>query len=330
MRPRCKVQIGKLVFESVISIETRKSFRTFTDTAIVKLPKKLSFRSNGKVDTAYEPQKTIRDYIKTGDVVTIYLGYDGKLVKTFEGYVARGLEPSVPIVIDIEDEMWKLKRKRVSISFKKASLKNIITAIAPDYELEIFDIDNLGSFSMKNTTAVKVLAELKKRYGLYSFFIGKKLIVGRPFSSDIVRNLPIKLYDFKKNVIISSLKYRLSKDIRLNVKAISILPNNTKHEVDLGDADGDNRTLHFFDLNPTELKKIAKRMLDRFKVDGYEGDITSFGFPIVVPGQRVKIVDDGYEKRNSEHYAEEVVERFDKGYRRIVSIGKLIVDEPDN
>lgn len=323
MIPRCKVQIGKIVFESVHSIEIKKSFKTFTDTAEVQIPKNLCFRSNGAIDTAYEPYKTIRDYIKAGDAVTIWLGYDDKLLKTFEGYVARDLEPSVPIKIFIEDEMWQLKRKEVSVSLKDASLEQIVKTIAPDYEVEVLDAQ-VGNFSFKNTTAAKVLAELKKRYGLYSFFIGKKLIVGKPYTNTEVLNLTKKVYDFQHNVIKSSLKYRSAEDVKLKVKAISINPDNTKHEIKLGDTGGDTRTLHYFDKSPTELRKLAKRDLEKFKVEGYEGTITSFGFPIVVPGQKVQIKDTGYEKRNSDHYAVEVVETIGFGYRRVVTLGKKV------
>ncbi len=321
---RVKVQIGNLVFNSVDSVERHKSIHKFTETATIKLPKKMRFRSNGTPTTMYEPSKTVKDYIKVNDKVTIWMGYDQHLLKRFEGYVARGVEPSIPVVIECEDEMFQLKRKQVSVSLENATIKEIIKTIAPGYEADVLDAE-IGAFSEKNTTAVKILQILKKRFGLYSFFIGKKLIVGKPYTNTEVVDLPVKTFDFSKNIIKSDLKFKSAEDVKLKVKAISIQPDNTKLEVEVGDADGDLRTLHYFDI-PTkaELKKLATIDLDKFKVDAYEGTITGFGFPIVEPGQKIRIVDNGYDKRDSQHYTEEITETIDRGYRLKQKVGRQV------
>lgn len=321
---RVKVQIGTMVFNSVESVERRKSIHNFTETATIKLPYKVRFMSNGTPTSMYEPTKTVKDYIKVGDKVTIWMGYDQHLLKRFEGYVARGVEPSIPVVIECEDEMFQLKRKEVSVSLENASIKKIIEAIAPGYEIDVLDAE-IGAFSEKNTTAVKVLQILKKRFGLNSFFIGKKLIVGKPYTNTEVIDLPIKTFDFAKNIIKSDLKFKSAADVRLKVKAISINPDNSKMEVEVGDADGDVRTLHYFDIpNKVELKKLATIDLEKFKVDAYEGTITGFGFPTVEPGQRIRIVDTGYDKRDSQHYTEEITESIDKGYRLNQKVGRKV------
>jgi hypothetical protein len=320
---RVKVQIGTLVFNSVESVARHKSIYKFTETATIKLPKKLRFKSNGTSTSMYEPHKTVQDYIKVGDKVTIWMGYDQHLLKRFEGYVSL-VEPSIPVVIECEDEMFQLKRKGVSVSLENASIKKIIETIAPGYELDVLDAE-IGDFSEKNTTAVKILQILKKRYGLYSFFIGKKLIVGKPYTNTEVIDLPLKTFDFAKNIIKSDLKFKSADDVKLKVKAISINPDNTKMEVEVGDLDGDVRTLHYFDIpNKTELRKLAINDLEKFKISGYEGTITGFGFPIVSPGQRIRIVDTGYDKRDSEHYCEEITESIDKGFRLKQKVGRKV------
>lgn len=321
---RVKVQIDNMTFNMVHSVKRKKSIKKFTGTATIKLPKKLRFVSNGRPDSAYEPSKTVKDYIKVGQKVTIWMGYDQHLIKRFEGYVSRGVEPSVPVVVECEDEMWQLKQKAASVSLKDTSIKKIIETIAPGYDSEVLDA-NIGDFSMKNTTAAKVLFELKKRYGLRSYFIGKTLIVGKPYTNSKVLQLEKKTYEFGRNVIESSLKFRSKDDQKIQIKAISINPDNTKTEVTIGDKDGATRTLHFFDKKKAELKKLATLHLDRFKVEGYEGDITSFGFPILEIGQKLAIIDKGYDKRNSDHYVEEIEEWIDNGYRQKPTIGKKVV-----
>ena len=250
------------------------------------------------------------------------MGYDQHLFKRFEGYVSRGIQPSVPLVISCEDEMFNLKRKEVNVSIENASIKKIVEAIAPGYELDVLDAE-VGSFSEKKTTAVKVLQILRKRYGLYSFFIDKKLIVGKPFTNTEVIDLPIKTFDFAKNIISDDLTYRAAEDVKIKVKAISINSDNTKLETQVGDVDGDVRTLHYFDIPTiTELKKLAIIDLEKFKIDGYEGSITGFGFPTVKLGQKIRIIDKGYDKRDSTHFVEEITESIDKGYRLKQKIGK--------
>lgn len=320
---RVKVQIGSLVFNSVESVMRHKSIYKFTETATIKLPKKIRFKSNGRSTSMYAPTKTIKDYIKTGDKVIISMGYDQFLLKRFEGYVV-SIEPSIPIVIECEDEMYKLKRKEVNVSMENASIKKIVEAIAPEYKLDVLDAE-IGSFSEKKTTAVKVLQILKKRYGLYSFFIDKKLIVGKPYTNTEINDLPVKSFDFAKNIISSNLKYKSADDVKLKVKAVSINPDNTKIEAEVGDVGGDVRTFHYFDI-PTieELKKIATIDLEKFKIDGYEGAIVGFGFPIVEPGQKIRITDTGYEKRDSIHYVEEITESIDKGYRLKQKVGRKV------
>lgn len=320
---RARIEIGDMVFTALASYTRKKSIKKYTETAEIELPKKIRFVSSGQPNSMYEPFKTANDYIKVGTPVTIYLGYDDVLLKRFEGYVSEGIEPSIPIVVKCEDEMWQLKRKKVSVSLQDTSISAIVKEIAGDYDTDVLDAD-IGDFSMKNTTAVKVLQELKKRFGVYSYFIGKTLIVGKPFTNKIVNALPTKSFQFAENIIDSSLKFRSAEDVKLKVKAVSIKPDNSKIEVTVGDIDGDERTLHYFDLSKTELQKRAERDLDKFQVDGYEGSITSFGFPTVEIGQKVNIIDTSYDKRNSTHYTEEIEETVKTGFRLKTTVGRKV------
>jgi hypothetical protein len=323
MLVRVKVEIGKLVFNSVVSVERRKDLNRFTETAIIELPKKLRFKSNGSTDSIYDPKKRIEDYIKVGDKVSIWMGYDQHLLKRFEGYVSQSVQNKIPLTVECECEMWKLKRQNTNVSIENTSIKQIVQTIAPDYEIDVLDAE-IGAFSMKNTTPVKVLAELKKRYGLYSYFVNKTLVVGKPFTNKEVINLPMKVFDFSKHIISHNLEYKEVEDIKIKIKAISINPDNSKIEVIVGDKNGGIRTLHFFDKKESELKKLATSYLDKFKVSGYTGSFTNFGFPILEVGQRLRIFDP-YNNQSSEHYATEIIESIKNGYRLKVTIGKRVL-----
>lgn len=320
---RVRIEIDTMVFKAVASVTRKKSIKNFTETATIEFPNKIRFVSNGKADSMYQPFKTANDYIKVGMPVTIFMGYDNVLLKRFSGYVSEGVEPSLPLVVKCEDEMWQLKRKKVSVSLEDTSIQNIIDTVAGEYANDVLDA-MVGDFSMKNTTAVKVLQELKKRFGVYSYFIGDTLIVGKPYTNKKVIDAPTKTFQFGKNIIESNLKYRSKADVQLRVKGVSIQPDNSKIEVTEGDDGGDERTLHYFDLSKSELQMAVKRDLDRFRVDGYEGSITSFGFPVVEIGQKVAIIDTTYDKRNSTHYADEIEETVKTGYRLKTTVARNV------
>jgi phosphosulfolactate synthase (CoM biosynthesis protein A) len=320
---RVRIEIDTMVFKAVASVTRKKSIKNFTETATIEFPKKIRFVSNGKPDSMYQPFKTANDYIKVGMPVTIYMGYDNVLLKRFSGYVSEGVEPSLPPVVKCEDEMWQLKRKKVSVSLQDTTIQEIVDTISSGFASDVLDAA-VGDFSMKNTTAVKVLQELKKRFGVYSYFIGDTLIVGKPYTNKKVIDLKTRTFQFGKNIIESNLKYRSKDEVQLRVKGVSIQPDNSKIEVTEGDDDGDERTLHYFDLSKSELQMAVKRDLDKFRVDGYEGSITSFGFPVVEIGQKVAIIDTSYDKRNSTHYADEIEETVKTGYRLKTTVGRKV------
>ncbi len=320
MLVRVRVEIGKLVFTAVNHVEVNSNIKAFTKTATIKLPKRIRFKSNGKETSTFNPNKTIQDYIKPGDPVTIYMGYGQYLKKEFEGYISSGIEPAVPLVLHCECEMWQLKRKTVNVSIENATIKQVIKAIAPEYKTDVLDAE-IGDFSMKNTTAVKVLNELRKRYGVLSYFIDKTLIVGKPYTNKKVINTAPKTYKYTHNIISDTLKYVSPDDYKIQVKAISIMPDNSKIEITVGDKTGDMRTLHFFDKTKQELERLANEHIKLFKSKGYEGTVTSFGFPILNIGNKVQIIDNSYEKRNSTHLVDAVKVWIGDGYRREITIG---------
>src|SRR5689334_14079675 len=101
-------QDGNLKFKfsnQVHSIEVVSSWKALTQTAVVRLPRFKRLLTNE--DEQYK--------IVTGDAITISCGYNGNLVKEFEGYVS-DISPITPLKLKCEDEMWKLKQQTVNMS----------------------------------------------------------------------------------------------------------------------------------------------------------------------------------------------------------------------
>src|SRR5690606_3795857 len=185
----CKIKIGKLIFYSFNSVNIKRSWRTLTDTAVITLPKRLHYYEGKKL----KPIESIRDRIKTGDKVVIELGYNRVLVKEFEGYVARSPQPTLPVQIECEDEMWQMKRREVSVSIPDATVEQILRAAAPGYEVNAID-ELYGDFSQLQTTPAKVFAELKRTSGIYVFFRNGVLTAGKVYTDE---NLPTVVANFK-------------------------------------------------------------------------------------------------------------------------------------
>lgn len=320
-----EIKIGKLTFTAGSEINIRKSWKNFTDTATIKLPKAIYYKDEtGQV----LPVKHIGDFIKVGDPVEIKLGYNQQLFTEFKGYVSRSPRINVPYEIICEDEMWQLKRKEVNVSIKNATVKDIIQAVAPGYELDCID-EVYGNFSMKQTTAVKVFNELQEKAGIYTFFRDGRLVCGKIYTDEkLSTRQPV--FEYCENIIEHNLQYIYPDEAKVKVYAKSI---NKKGEVvtyEAGEEGGDIE--HWIDRDGLSKEELKKRTDNRFKNlktrGGYKGSITSFGWPRVEHGQVVQVIDKKYEERNTKNYVDEVEIGFSagNGYKRTVNIGKTYRD----
>lgn len=309
------ITIGALEFDFVIDIKIVKTWKQLTQTAILKFPRNIVVRTSGDDYS----NKSLNEVIKKGDAVTIKLGYGANMQTEFTGYVAY-LKPNTPIEIQCEDEMWKLKQTTVKKSWKSVNLKTLVAEIAPDYQVNVLDIE-LGSFVINEATPAKVLNELKESYGLTSFFKDGVLNVGFPYA---VENDRIK-YHFQGNIREDkiNLEYKNADDIKLKVKAISILPSNKKIEVEIGDETGETRTMTYYNIkSESELKKIANAEIDKLKVDGFSGHFGAYGVPYADHGDVAELVDKRNDKAG-DHFIDKVVIDFGQsGFIRSLYIGK--------
>lgn len=321
----CKISIGKLIFESISEVDGEKTWRKYTGTANIKFPKAVEYR----VGNMTFPIDSLKELIKTGDSVKIELGYNRVLVTEFEGYVSQ-IQPTIPIEINCEDEMFKMKRNNVSINIEDATVRQILEAAAPGYEIDCVD-ELYGDFSYVNTTSAKVFEELRKKAGLYTFFRGKRLVCGLQYSDTKVSEV-IPNFVFGKNVIDNSLVYKSPEDCNVKIYGRSIQRDGSVITYDIGNEGGDIVRMNYeTEISKKELEQIVKRRYDNAKTQGgYAGDITSYGFPFVEHGQRVRIYDPGiYEKRDTTNFVDEVKfsASLSSGYRRTCVIGKYATDK---
>ena len=320
----CTVQIGNISFDAAHEIEIMSDWREMTDKATIKIAKRIFVKGADLIN------KPIGTLIKAGDPVVIKLGYDGNLKTEFVGYVARSPLPTAPLEIQCEDEMWKLKRLTVlTKTFASGTVKDLIKYIAPGYKSEVLDSTLGPNYLVKTGTAAGALIELERVFGLKSFFrmVNEQpvLIVGKPYGSDDLLTEKPEVYHLQKNVKENSLQYKTADDIRIRIKAISKIIDGKDHKVEVGDPDGDVRTLHYYGLTLAEITKKANAALKTFKVDGYQGEIAGFGLPNKIRhGMQVEIIDESYENRTDEvkYHVDAVQCRWGvNGYEIFATIG---------
>lgn len=306
----CHIIIGSLEFDYVHSVEIESSWKAFTDKCKISLPKNLYLRD-----------KALDEIIKPGQAVSVRLGYDYEFAYEFTGYVARSPQMTIPFVVDCEDNMWLLKQGTVSKSWASVSLKEVLKEIIPaQFTIDSVDAD-LGPFRINKATPAKVLEKLKETYGLYSYFKGNTLYVGkvRMGGKRVVK------YHFQKNIISHSLEWKKKDEVQLKVKAISMLDDNSKLEVEVGETEGDaeEHTLHFYNIrSKPELEKRATAEMEKLRYDGFRGSFESFGSPYLEHNDIATLQDDEYPEMNGNYYVDKVQVKFGmEGFRRTIELG---------
>lgn len=267
---RSVVTIGDMVFENQInSVEIYSSWKNLTQTATIKIP---------RFEQLLDPNKS--EYkIKVKQPVKIELGYDDELVTEYEGYVSE-VSPMIPIEVRCEDESYMLKETEVTQSWRSIELKDLLKYLVPDVELTDVPAVTLAPFRLNSVSKFQALQKLKDEYLLTIYFRGKKMFAGFPYYEKGVEDV---VFDFQENVPMADalkLDYKLAEDVKVKVKAVSMMPDNTKIEVEVGDDGGDCVTKHFYNIRDTaELNRLAKQAIQELKYDGYRGSLTTFGFP---------------------------------------------------
>lgn len=231
----------------VSSVEITRDTEKLTDECKVTLPKRIKWDGEAQIP------------VKRGDSIKVWTGYGEDMELAFAGYV-RSVGIKTPIVLTCEDEMFKLKQ----MACTKKAYKNVnLGTLLKDQGLEnvkVFGEQNLGQFRVTDDTVAALLGRLQDS-GIRSFYRYEDgtpvLYCGVLFERD---TQPSQVFATGVNIISdSSLEQQLAANIRLCIKAVSIMPDNKKIKVEVGDKDGEKRTIHTYNKTESELKAWADR-----------------------------------------------------------------------
>lgn len=295
----------------VSSVEITRDTEKLTDECKITLPKRLKWDGQAQIP------------VKRGDSVKVWTGYGDSLELSFVGYV-RSVSVKTPVVLTCEDEMFQLKQKACT---KKAYKSVTLETLLKDQGLssvKVFGEQALGQFRVTDETVAALLGRLQDS-GIRSFYRYENgspvLYCGVIFERD---TKPSQVFATGLNIINdSNLEQQQAENIRLHVKAVSIMPDNKKIKVEVGDADGERRTLHTYNKTESELKAWAEQEIKRLKVDGLTGSFTTFGYKPVDKLDAVGIKIDG-NKMGVYQVKKNVVKFGTNGYRQEITLGMRV------
>jgi hypothetical protein len=328
LRPWIKIKIGEETLSYVTTGEISSTWKKFTDTAVLTIPKKAI--KDGK--TIYISNANV---FKKGQFATISIGYFPKMEVVFQGYLTK-IIPAENVTLEFEDPSWILKQTNLTVSYKKITLEGLlknclelaISKASPDIKkaLKMIKINAVEAeffaFRLTNVNIVQVLDELKSTYALTSFFRNQTLNVGLAYNGGGKKHV----FEFEENIISNDLEYRSEADVRIKVKVVSMLENNNKIEVEVGDSDGEQRTIFAYNVtSEKELKAIGEREKERLKYEGFFGTLTTFIFDLVRHGDEIELINKKQPEQNGIYYAEEVRPTFGvDGYFQTITLGVKI------
>ena len=295
----------------VTSVEITRDTEKLTDECKITLPKRIKWDGEAQIP------------VKRGDSIKVWTGYGEDLELAFAGYV-RSVGIKTPIVLTCEDEMFKLKQMPcVKKAYKTVTLETLLKDQGLD-GVKVFGEQNLGQFRVTDDTVAALLGRLQDS-GIRSFYRyedGKPVLYcGVIFERD---TKPSQVFATGVNIISdSSLEQQLAANIRLCVKAVSIMPNNKKIKVEVGDKDGEHRTLHTYNKSESELKAWAEQEIKRLKVDGLKGSFTTFGYRLVDKLDAIGIKIDG-NKMGVYQVQKNVIKYGTGGYRQEITLGQRV------
>ncbi len=318
----CKVTIEQsaktLSFTALNHCEIEKSIYILGSKAKIKIPASARLIIQGRPTDSVQTAKQFA----RGDKISICLGYNDDLQEEFNGFIYR-INYITPLEIECEGYEFLLRSALDKKTWASTNLKQVVEYICNVKGITLSD--KVPDVQMTNyviptgKSRLEALQELKEKYGLTAYFVDNCLYIGLAYTPD----LGSVKYTIGVNTIKDDqLKYRYGDDVQLKIKAIGINKDNTKLEAEVGDHDGQLRTLFFYNITSKEaLKKLANQEIQKYKYSGYEGKITGFLQPYCQPGMKVILSDPKYSEKSGTFYIISTRVEFGRsGARRIVEI----------
>jgi hypothetical protein len=332
LKLNCNIKIsGKdnkdISFDYVNQIEVKTSCKNLTDTATVKVPKKMQWK-----------EKPLTDFIERGNEISIHAGYDDDVKMLFKGYLT-SIENNYPMTLKCENEMWLFKK--ITVPAEKIEKFDFKTYIEKYGKVKVNVAENLsfGSMDIKEEMSLSQALDLIMQtypYVLGYFQDGEFWAILNTDQWNKASKPTV--FSPSRNIISDNLKYTRADDVKIGIKAVSILQNNSRLEAYSPSQAFANKKIkdgweqrQFFCpecKTQTELQSYADKMAAEFVTDSMSGSFTAFGTPFVRKGEAVELRDADRKERDGKRFIIDAVDySFGAGgFRQIITLGQSIIN----
>lgn len=282
----------------------------------------MALKKNGDEYDRIETGKKLTEGMK----VEIKTGYNGLNLTRFKGFIRR-INYTVPLALDCEGYSYQLRKiLDFTKAYKNTTVRLILEDLTKGTDIKLSDsIPNIpiDKATFKNVTGIQVLEWFKEKCLLTVYFNFDTLYVGalalEPKASqtfrlgwNVIKDSDLKFNDDKEFV-----------DVRLTIE--SRAKNGIKQKEYAGNVGSQEKVYRTSIKDKKTQQDIATRLRLEVVNRGYEGSITAFLMPYVVPGDTAIIDDTKYPQRVGRYFITGVQGSFDRsGGRQKIKIGNKL------
>lgn len=297
------IQIGTWKVGILDSVEIRRSVETLADTAVIKLPA-----------AEYNRALEVEDRIHRGDAVSIRLGYaELGIMDEFSGFVQRIGTDNGMITIECEDSLFRFRKSLKDAQHNDISLEQLLSTVIAEigggYAVNSTYSWRYSKFVISSATAFDVLKKVQEESGADIYLEGGTLHVhapGEKIGKDVY-------YDFSRNVQKCDLKYCRAEDRKVRVVVKALLPDGKVKEIETGATGGTKVEVKCASSDEKSMRERGAAEVKRRSFDGYDGSITTWLVPGIVPGDAAVLHDRDYDYKDGRYFVRSVTTTFGSG-----------------
>lgn len=306
------ITVGDCRLGMVGKVEIHKSVELLADTALITLP-----------GAEYNKALDVESRIHRGDRVVIILGYtEIGMQEEFRGWVQRISTDNGEITLECEDDLFKFRVAVPDEEMKDVPLdtllRKVISGIGGGYTVDCSYEWKYDRFVINSATGFDVLKKVQEDSGADIYLEDGVLHIhapGEKVGKDVI-------YDFSQNVQSCNLEYRRADERKVRVVVKAIMPDGTVKEMEVGTTGGDKVEIRCAATDDASMRSRGESEVRRLTFDGYDGSITTWLVPGVLPGDSAELYDRDYEYKNGRYYVRSVTTEFGAdGATRTVELG---------
>lgn len=329
------ISIGPYEKVKVNNVKVTHSVFDFVSKATIKIPTSARIAIDG-----FSTQSIQTINFTEGDKVIIELGYNGALMKEFEGFV-HSVNFGTPLIVNCEGYSYQLRKRTYNKTFKGVKLYQLLKELCNGTDIivsasNVVDtlVDKLPILGLSGTEALEAV---KKHFDgtiliwldgkiLYADFFPLKAVTQKKETAYRIGWNVIKADDLKKrdakNYDVQVVYEAVEQDGTIKTATGGRLKNYKSINKSKSGTTGEIKRKTVSVTNSQGLHNMATAKHTQLTYTGYQGKITAFLQPYCAVNEVVRLTDAKFKERNGRYLINAVeVEYGMSGGRRIIDLG---------